>query len=278
MGLLDRFEQSMERLLEGATGSLFRQKLQPAEIGKKLERAMLSQQRASVGTRLVPNAYVVRLHPKDYAQFEAFANGLSRQMESWLAHVASRRELTVLDRISVKLIEDPSTQQRNPRIDASITDQSSRKAAEERPERIRTGDPHRRQRLPLMDRERIDATSVFNIPTTPRSQIAPVQLRAISGSFTGQAFPVREGTLTIGRSPDNTIVLNAPDVSRRHARLERTGGHLRLYDLNSTNGTRVNGETVHISDLQPGDEIRLGAQTLSVVTDDNPDPDKQGRW
>ncbi|HEV2072461.1 MAG TPA: FHA domain-containing protein, partial [Thermomicrobiales bacterium] len=72
---------------------------------------------------------------------------------------------------------------------------------------------------------------------------------------------------TIGRSPENDVVLDAPDVSRRHARIERNGKHLRIYDLNSTNGTRVNGEAVHISDLEPGDEIRLGGQTLTVTSD-----------
>ena len=70
MGLLDRFEQTLERLLEGTTGALFRQKIQPAEIGKKLERAMLDNQRPSVGSSIVPNAYTVRLNPKDFAQVE----------------------------------------------------------------------------------------------------------------------------------------------------------------------------------------------------------------
>ena len=74
-------------------------------------------------------------------------------------------------------------------------------------------------------------------------------------------------------------MLNAPDVSRRHARLERSGSHLRIYDLNSTNGTRVNGEAVHISDLEPGDEIRIGGQALSVVSSAVPGgPMRQGRW
>ncbi|MDQ3444407.1 MAG: DUF3662 domain-containing protein, partial [Chloroflexota bacterium] len=63
MKLLEKFEQSIERLMEGTTGSLFKQSIQPAEIGKKLERAMLSQQRASVGSAIVPNIYIVNLHP-----------------------------------------------------------------------------------------------------------------------------------------------------------------------------------------------------------------------
>jgi hypothetical protein len=253
MGLLDRFEQSLERLLEGTTGALFRQKLQPAEIGKKLERAMLDNQRASVGSSIVPNAYIVRLNPKDYAQIESYATGLSRQMESWLFGVASRRQLTVLDKIEVTFVEDASTPQRNPRIDASITDH------------VAPSPPQRRQR-PRSAAPRYapaDATSVFNVPTRSAGTL---QFRAIAGALADSTFMIPEGTSTIGRSQENTIVLDLADVSRRHARLERAGQHLRIYDLNSTNGTRVNGEAVHISDIQEGDRVQIGSQVLELVS------------
>jgi hypothetical protein len=252
MGLLDRFEQTLERLLEGTTGALFRQKLQPAEIGKKLERAMLDNQKASVGSKIVPNAYTVRLHPKDYDQIESFAGGLSRQMETWLAQVASRRELTVLDKIEVEFVQDESAPQRNPRIDAAITD------------RVRHAPRSRRHQHAQRDTPRhtpSQATSVFH-PASPGEGPGRLQLIAENGA----SHDVPEGTSTIGRSSENTIVLDAADVSRRHARIERSGRHLRIYDLNSTNGTRVNGEAVHISDVQEGDEIRIGSQVLQVMT------------
>ena len=274
MGLLDRFERTMERLLEGGTGAIFRQKLQPAEIGRKLERAMLSQQRASVGSQLVPNMYVVRLHPQDYAQFEAFAAGLSRQMESWLARVASQRQLTVLDRISVSFVEDETIRHRSPVIDASISDRSQphvRTPRRSRASRQEQGHPMSPR---VMPRQSIDATSAFEVPSV---RLVEMHLEATSGAFAGELFSIAEGSSSIGRSPENDVVLNAPDVSRRHARIERSGKHLRIYDLNSTNGTRVNGEAVHISDLEPGDEIRLGGQTLTVTTEAVSGPTQQ-RW
>ncbi len=64
---------------------------------------MLSQQRASMGTSIVPNVFVVGLHPKDYAQFADYSGGLSRQMEAWLAQVATQRNLSVVDRIRVSI-------------------------------------------------------------------------------------------------------------------------------------------------------------------------------
>jgi hypothetical protein len=254
MGLLDRFERTLERLLEGTTGALFRQKLQPAEIGKKLERAMLDNQRASVGSSIVPNAYIVRLNPKDYAQIEGYATGLSRQMESWLFGVASRRQLTVLDKIEVSFVEDANALQRNPRIDASITDH------------VAPAPPQRRQRpRPAAPRYTpVDATSAFNVPTRAA---ATLHFRAIAGALADSTFVIPEGSSTIGRSHENTIVLDLADVSRRHARLERAGNHLRIYDLNSTNGTRINGEAIHISDIQEGDRVQIGSQVLELVTD-----------
>ena len=257
MGLLDRFEQSMERLMEGTVGSLFRQSLQPAEIGKKLERAMLAQQRASVGSSIVPNDYVVRLHPVDYAQVASYAGGLSRQMESYLAQVASRRRFTVLDRIVVRIEEDPSARRRDPRVEANITDRSQ---------------PARPAPAPARRPPPVDATAAFAVPSRRGTAPAP-RLQVVSGVLEGREFEIAEGSSTIGRSPDNSLVINAPDVSRRHARLERSGSHLRIYDLNSTNGTRVNGEAVHISDLEPGDELRIGAQEMIVV-----DGSQRGRW
>lgn len=253
MGLLDRFEQSLERLLEGTTGALFRQKLQPAEIGKKLERAMLDNQRASVGSRIVPNAYTVRLNPKDFAQVEGFVGGLARQMESYLAQVASRRELTVLDKIEVSLVLDERAPQRNPRIDAVITDHVGPPRTPPRPAR-----PTRGASRPAP----AQATSTFQVANA-RSTGSRLQLMASNG----MTFDIPEGTSTIGRSPDNTIVLDVPDVSRRHAKVERSGSHIRIYDLNSTNGTRINGEAIHISDVEAGDEIRIGSEVLELVGD-----------
>ncbi len=65
-------------------------------------------------------------------------------------------------------------------------------------------------------------------------------------------------TITIGRSPDNMIVLDDASVSGRHAQLQRSEDIYRLKDLGSTNGTRVNGETITEVTLRVGDRLRFG--------------------
>ena len=65
-------------------------------------------------------------------------------------------------------------------------------------------------------------------------------------------------TITIGRAPDNMIVLDDASVSGRHAQLHRSEDVYRLKDLGSTNGTRVNSETITEVTLRIGDRLRFG--------------------
>ncbi|HZR06703.1 MAG TPA: FHA domain-containing protein [Candidatus Udaeobacter sp.] len=65
----------------------------------------------------------------------------------------------------------------------------------------------------------------------------------------------------IGRAPLNHVVIDHPTVSAQHAALLRTGGSYSLKDLNSTNGTQVNGDFVTDADLNDGDTIRFGSVT-----------------
>ncbi len=246
MKLLEKIEQSIERLMEGTSGSLFNQPIQPAEIGKKLERAMLDQQRASMGTSIVPNVYVVGLHPKDFAQVADYRGGLARQMEAWLAQVATERNLSVVDRIRVTIEEDDHARRRNPSVAASISDSRDVPGPRGQP---RSAPP-------------AQATSVYRVESPENRRSA--SLRAIDGVHKGRTFIVPPGTTSVGRSPDNDIVLDSPDVSRRHARIECNRNGIRVHDLNSTNGTRLNGEAIRIADVEERDEISFGGQRLVI--------------
>jgi predicted component of type VI protein secretion system len=73
--------------------------------------------------------------------------------------------------------------------------------------------------------------------------------------------------ITIGRGPDNTIVINDPSVSTHHAELHRAGETYRLKDLNSTNGTQVNGIQAAETGLRFDDRIRFGAAEVRYEPD-----------
>jgi len=75
---------------------------------------------------------------------------------------------------------------------------------------------------------------------------------------TGERVVLGEHTVTIGRNPDSTIVLADPNVSRQHAEVRPRGTGFVLFDLGSTNGSKVNGAKVREHDLVDGDELSLG--------------------
>lgn len=73
------------------------------------------------------------------------------------------------------------------------------------------------------------------------------------------AYEFAERSITIGRAPDNMIVIDDPSVSNRHAQMELVGETYRLKDLESTNGTKVNGVPITETVLRFDDRIRFGA-------------------
>jgi hypothetical protein len=70
--------------------------------------------------------------------------------------------------------------------------------------------------------------------------------------------------LTLGRDRECDLVLSNPGVSRRHARLVFRDGTWVLQDLDSTNGTTVNGVRVGRCELRPGDHVVLGDEHLQI--------------
>lgn len=87
-----------------------------------------------------------------------------------------------------------------------------------------------------------------------------------------QTLKLEQDLITIGRSKENTIVLSNKKVSRKHARIERVGATYQVTDLESGNGTKINGEKVGFHALAKGDEIKVGDALLKVQgIDEGPD-------
>ncbi len=74
----------------------------------------------------------------------------------------------------------------------------------------------------------------------------------------GRTFAVAERALVVGRSPDVDIVVNDVNVSRRHAEIWRTSEGVAVRDLESTNGTFVNGHRITAVSLSPRDDVTVG--------------------
>jgi ABC transport system ATP-binding/permease protein len=78
-------------------------------------------------------------------------------------------------------------------------------------------------------------------------------------------IPLNAPLIPIGRLHDNMVVLNHPQVSGRHARLEQVQGGYRIVDTGSTNHVYVNGQRINNQLLNPGDEIRIGPFNLTYT-------------
>ncbi len=84
-------------------------------------------------------------------------------------------------------------------------------------------------------------------------------------------LPVHEDEVRIGRSPENTLVIDNPAVSHHHARVFHEKGRLMLEDCGSMNGTFVNGQRVKTASIKPGDSVAIGKHTI-LVADSVEDP------
>ncbi len=82
------------------------------------------------------------------------------------------------------------------------------------------------------------------------------------GNNQGTRFELEGDSLSLGRDAANDIRLNDTEVSRRHAEMLRTAGTFTLTDLDSSNGTYVNGKKVHSHELANGDEVQLGSTKM----------------
>jgi pSer/pThr/pTyr-binding forkhead associated (FHA) protein len=154
----------------------------------------------------------------------------------------------------------------------SVIDSAARVHVNARPVRekaiLRLGDVVSLDTLQFILKPDRDASIRTDVPAAPvttmrggdevstRARGGPPKavLRGVSGSYFGKIVPLR-GKLTIGRGSDCDVVLDEPEMSKRHAMIENSGDLILLRDLGSANGTFVNGVQVRNAILHPDDQI-----------------------
>lgn len=117
--------------------------------------------------------------------------------------------------------------------------------------------------LHTRQRESARSASQLSRPQSvdPTTALSP-RLQCVEGVEQGREFRLSKPVETIGRAPDNSIVIDGTLVSRNHACIERRGDQFWLVDRGSTNGTYVNGVRIAEYQLQRGDSIRIGKAIL----------------
>ena len=97
------------------------------------------------------------------------------------------------------------------------------------------------------------------------------RLIAINGSKKGTTFPFETDEVSIGRESVNTISLRHASVSRRHCTIRKVGDEFKLTDLDSYNGTFVNGIPVKEQSLSHADQVRVGNIALIFLIEEGED-------
>ena len=260
---LAAIERFFERLLERPSARLFRVRLQPIQLQRRIERAMEAERLSSSDWTLVPNRFVVHLNPADLAGFGDMTGSLASELADGALVFARSHRYTLVDRPSVDLIADATVARAEIRVIARFADPIAgggggplAAVGADRP-----GSTSVRRGASLRSAGDPNDTMVY---TVPRPSAPSARLRVIRSEGSDRTIEFDGTGLTIGRAPDNDLVLADGRVSRHHARLSGRRGTLVYLDLGSTNGSRVNGVTVGELVLGAGDRIELGDTVIHV--------------
>ena len=244
MSVLRNIEAKIENVVQGAFSRAFKSNVQPVELARKLAKEMQEHQTVSISRVYVPNQYVVFLSPQDRAQFEGYESALTKELSDYLLEHGRNEGLALVTRPTVTFRTDERLRVGEFGIQAKLVKPPEDESAE--PEQGHFGH-----------------TMVYAPDREARRLVAP--------DSSGRALLVGAGArrmlsgrkLVLGRSRDADIVLDDPNISRRHAELRSDDGRWTIADLGSTNGVKVNGRRVERAELEPGDDIVLGTTELT---------------
>jgi pSer/pThr/pTyr-binding forkhead associated (FHA) protein len=108
--------------------------------------------------------------------------------------------------------------------------------------------------------------------SSPSAKKIPARYQAsvviLKGYAEGMEYPIDKIHTVIGRDPEVQVPLKDPLVSRQHATILFHDGNFVLKDLDSTNGTQMNGASIKQADLHHGDKFRVGDTVLQFVLED----------
>ena len=252
VALLSSVESFLERLFEAPIGRLFRTKMEPVALAKRIERAMDTNRTFTDDGVLVPNHYELHLNPTDYAGFESYRSALEDDLAHRVLARARRERYTLVARPRVTLVSDTATPRGDIRVAATLVDDWGG--------RLRGMPPDEG------GGQGYSETRVFRAPAAPepRAVNAPGGCYLVVSTDLGHPvqFDLTGPLISIGRGSDNDLILDDPQVSRHHCQLKLQYGAYSLTDMGSTNGSYVNGQRVSEVALGPGDVIELGGTRI----------------
>lgn len=237
MSILSDFEDRLAGAVEGLFAGAFRSPVQPAEVAKALGRAMDDGRTVGINKVYAPTAYTVALSREDHDKLGDFAAMLAGELATFLIGHASEHGYDLLARPTVAFSVHDDLKLGRFRVSAQMTSAP----AEETP----APSPAPRGE-PVVD-------------AAPRGYEA---LATVTVSDVHHDVALKGDRVDIGRLGGCGICLSDVNVSRTHAAFVREGAGWAIQDLDSTNGTFLNGERIEHERLRDGDRVQVGATEL----------------
>ncbi|MEV8586826.1 DUF3662 and FHA domain-containing protein [Streptomyces sp. NPDC051180] len=273
MGVMKRFEQRLEGLVNGTFAKVFKSEVQPVEIAGALQREC--DNNAQIWNRertVVPNDFIVELSTPDYERLSPYSGQLGDELAGLVRDYAKQQRYTFMGPIKVHLEKaddlDTGLYRVRSRTLASSTSQPQPPAAGQQQGQAqgRGGYGYPPAGAPPMPASPPPGAPGHR-PTAPGG-------RPAGGPVPGTGAPVRRWieingnrhqisrpTLVLGRSTDADVRIDDPGVSRRHCEI-RTGTPSTIQDLGSTNGIVVDGQHTTRATLRDGSRIVVGSTTI----------------
>ena len=251
MSVLKSIEAKIEGLFEGVFGRAFRTHVQPVELARKLAKEMDEHRAVSVSRVYVPNEYSIYLSSGDREQFSSYEGSLIGELQEYLVEHARRENYVTVTppRVLIKTDDDLSIGEFGIAT-RTVEPEGAIAAAAARPARVESGQ-----------------TMIYKARAPVETQaVSPAELgverEVVTLTVDGTEHAISQRTVTLGRSRECDIRVDDANVSRRHAEVRQEGATYWLVDLDSTNGTELNGRRVTRAKLSDGDRIGLGGAEL----------------
>jgi hypothetical protein len=257
LSVLRNIERKIGGLFEGVFSRTFRSGVQPVELARKLAKEMDDHRTISIHRVYVPNEYTVYLAPQDREQFAGYEEQMRDELAEYLLEHARREGYTLTTRPLVLLESEPELSLGEFGIAVASgagPDEDGVVAAEAPPAAAPLGPPAAAS----------GATMVY-VPERddPPPEPPPAPPERALLEWDGASIELFGSVTTIGRSSDCDVRLEDPNVSRHHAEIRRIGAAYTLVDLESTNGTEVNGQRIRETSLMSGDVIGVGTTRIA---------------
>ena len=256
VGLLQKFEDSLDRVVNGAFAKAFKAEVQPVELAAALQREV--DDRASVLDRertVIPNVFHIELSHHDYTRLAVFKDALGSELATLVTTYAGEQSYTLLGQVRVTMSEDDDLETGIFRVRSEAKAEVTSRAGIVEP--VEPAQPVAASAPSTAAAAESNAAPATNV-TVSQQPASGGQPRLEVG---GQAYPLVRAITLLGRGTDADIRVEDPGVSRKHCEIV-VGTPALVRDLRSTNGTFVNGEKIDEVALEDGSVVKIGGTSL----------------